>query len=222
MGRHVQGFPTASLKGLIAKESLFRKLGKGGFKVTFANAFTPPFFENRPHWLSTTTVMCETAGVRLRKLEELVQGKSLFMDFTNHFLRDRGYEVPVRLPGEAAEILASLSREYDLCLYEYFLTDIVGHRGDFKDAVDLLRELDHFLWKVVERVDLTNTSVLITSDHGNIEDMRNSLHTANRVPTLLWGDIKKFFSSRQDELSLDQITPLLVQFFLSSRVLPGQ
>jgi bisphosphoglycerate-independent phosphoglycerate mutase (AlkP superfamily) len=160
--------------------------------------------------------MCETAGVRLRKLDELIHGKSLFMDFTNQFLRERGYEVPVRLPGEAAEILASLSQGYDLCLYEYFLTDIVGHRGNYEKAVDLLRALDYFLWKVVQEVDLTSTSVMITSDHGNIEDMTSSQHTANPVPTLLWGNLQEVFSDHLDGLSLDQITPLLTKFFLSS------
>jgi len=209
LGRHLQGFPNASLKDLIATRSLFQKMKEQGFRVTFANAFTPAFFRNRPRWVSATTVMSETSGVPLRDL----QSDSLYMDFTNRFLRDRGFEIPLRTPDDAARILVQLTGTHELCLYEYFLTDFHGHRGTFDSAVNLLTELDRFLLSIVQRLDLSRTSLIITSDHGNIEDMSHSRHTLNPVPTLLWGDIQSVFLPFASSLSLEQITPLIGKFF---------
>ncbi len=209
IGRHLQGFPNFSLKTLIAQESLFQRMRRAGFHITFANAFTPKFFRKRPRWVSVTTVMSETAGVGLRDLSS----PSLFMDFSNRFLRERGLSVPVRTPQIAARILADLTYAHDLCLYEYFLTDLEGHRGSFDSAVRLLSELDLFLVSVVESLDFSRASLVIASDHGNIEDMSHRHHTVNPVPTLLWGDIQEVFLPFASGLRLEQITPLIAEFF---------
>jgi hypothetical protein len=209
IGRHLQGFPGPTLRKIISEHSLFRRLREQGFLVTFANAFTPGFFENRPRWVSTTTVMCETAGIQLRDLKN----QSLFMDFTNRFLRKKGYDVPSRGPATAARILVDLTKRFDLCLYEYFLTDLEGHRGSFESAAELLRELDAFLKSVIDFLDLDRSSLLIASDHGNVEDMSHGQHTLNPVPTMLWGEIQGVFSPFTRGLQLEQITPLISSFF---------
>jgi len=209
MGRHLQGFPGPPLKELIARESLFRKMKDRGHRVTFANAFTPRFFQERPRWVSTTTVMSESAGVPLRDLES----PSLFMDFTNRLLRERGFQVPHRTPVSASKILIDLTKEYDLCLYEYFLTDLEGHRGSLESAIHLLEGLDRFLDSIVNSLDLNNTSLVISSDHGNIEDMSHGRHTCNPVATLLWGGIREVFLPFSAGLRLEQITPLITKFF---------
>lgn len=209
IGYHLQGFPGPALKSLIDQESLFRKMKKHGYRVTFANAFTPAFFEKRPRWVSATTVMSETAGVPLRELGS----KSLFMDFTNRMLLEKGFTVPLRSPKAAADILVDLAETHNLCLYEYFLTDLAGHRGTFDSAVDLLSELDIFLNEVIDSLDLGGTSLVISSDHGNIEDMSHKRHTSNPVPTLLWGGIKDVFLPFSSGLKLEQIAPLIGKFF---------
>lgn len=209
IGCHLQGFPSPALKRLIAQKSLFRKMREHGCRVTFANAFTPRFFKERPRWVSTTTVMSEASGIKLRDLE----GESLFMDFSNRFLLERGFKVPLRTPEAAARILVKLTESHELCLYEYFLTDLEGHRGSFDSAVELLAELDRFLEAVVESLDLSSTSLLIASDHGNVEDMSHGQHTCNHVPTLLWGDIQRVFLPFTSGLKLEQVTPLIEKFF---------
>jgi bisphosphoglycerate-independent phosphoglycerate mutase (AlkP superfamily) len=135
------------------------------------------------------------------------------MDFTNRFLLQRGLEITLRSPETAAEILVDLSASYDLCLYEYFLTDLEGHRGSYETAVDLLTELDRFLEAVVQQLNFDNTSLLIVSDHGNIEDMSHGQHTSNPVPTLLWGSIQQVFAPFSLDLRLEQITPLIGKHF---------
>jgi bisphosphoglycerate-independent phosphoglycerate mutase (AlkP superfamily) len=153
--------------------------------------------------------MTESAGVPLRDLHH----KSLFMDFTNRFLRDRGFEVPVRSPETAAEILVELAAQHDLCLYEYFLTDLEGHRGTLDSATELLHQLDCFLFSIVKSLDLDQASLVVSSDHGNIEDMSHGQHTRNPVPTMLWGQIQEVFHPFESGLRLQEVTPLIIQYF---------
>lgn len=211
-GRHLQGFPNSLLKRLLASGSIFKTAKAAGKQVLFANAYTDRFFDREPRWLSVTTVMCKTSGVPLCRLEDVKRGESLFMDFTNRLLRRKGHDLPLLEPEGAAQVLARLSRQYDLCLYEYFLTDYVGHRGSYEDAVKLLGELDRFIYSLVASLDLTTTSLILTSDHGNVEDMRRASHTANDVPTMVWGGLKHLFDERPLPLSLASIAPLVLQF----------
>lgn len=212
LGRHLQGFPSESLKAVIRDRSIFRRLKERGHSVTFANTYAPQFFARRPRWISVSTVMCETAGVEFRRLENLLADRSLYMDFTNRLLRQRGFEVPLRTPAQAADVLVQLTREFDLCFYEYFLTDLVGHRGHFREAVTLLQELDEFLFHVLDQLDLTRTSLVICSDHGNIEKMDQKPHTTNPVPTLLWGEIERL-APEGNGFALKDIAPLIELFF---------
>ena len=59
-------------------------------------------------------------------------------------------------------------------------------------------------------MDLKETLVLITSDHGNVEDLGIKPHTNNDVPTILVGRGKEEMSARIH--SLEDITPALVSF----------
>ena len=51
--------------------------------------------------------------------------------------------------------------------------------------------------------------VIVTSDHGNIEDLSVKTHTRNRVMTLLWG---RGSESVKDEIrTLEDIAPAVVR-----------
>jgi bisphosphoglycerate-independent phosphoglycerate mutase (AlkP superfamily) len=148
-------------------------------------------------------------------MENLVSSDALFMDFTNRILLDLGFDIPNNSPARAGEILVNLSRDYNLSLYEFFLTDLVGHRGTLEEAVTLLKEVDGFLESVV--ANLNDGSLIITSDHGNIEDMSHGLHTRNPVPTLLWGSIQKAFPSPSETISLVDIAPSIEEHLTRHR-----
>jgi 2,3-bisphosphoglycerate-independent phosphoglycerate mutase len=208
LGKHLSGFPNGLLRRLIERESIVLRLKEEGYSAGFANSYTPTFFQERPRWVSVTTVVSETAGLRLNLLEDVKAGRSLFMDYTNRFLRQRGYDVPERTPPEAARILASYASDFDFCFYEYFLTDWAGHQGDPDQQHQILVDLDTFLAEVVEVLDLSTTSLVVTSDHGNIEEARHRQHTANPVPTLLWGPVRRLSEGRTT-LDLTEIAPLL-------------
>jgi len=72
-------------------------------------------------------------------------------------------------------------------MYEHFLTDLAGHAQDMDRAVEILENLERFLDAVLMALDLSVHTVVLVSDHGNLEDLSTHQHTTNPVPTLVWG-----------------------------------
>jgi hypothetical protein len=187
LGRHVHGFCTRPLAAILDGESLFARVRRGGGKATFANAYTPEFFRGERRFLSVTTVAMKQAGLPFRDLDDLARGEALFHDITNRGLRERGYRVPEVHPKEAGRRLARLACSHDFTMYEHFQTDQAGHARDMDRAVFLIEQLDLLLDGVLETADPDKLLVVMTSDHGNIENLTVRTHTRNPVPTLLWG-----------------------------------
>jgi 2,3-bisphosphoglycerate-independent phosphoglycerate mutase len=207
---HKQGFPNAVLREVLTENSLFLQLKKRGIeKIVFANAYTPQFFQETPRWKSATTVAVEAAGLQFRRISDLLGRKALFHDFTNQTLIDRGFDVPLFSTIEAAEILANLAGENSFVLYEHFITDKIGHDQDFEKAKTHLPKLAEFIRETLSRVDLEKTTFILTSDHGNIEDLSVRNHTLNDVPTIIWGREKEKAANRIKDLS--DITPMILE-----------
>ena len=192
LGYHKQGFPNEAMRDIIREHSVFLQLQRAGVGPnTFANTYTQRFFEERPRWVSATTVAVEAAGLRFNTVEDLRAGRSVFHDFTNRLLAERGESAPERSPEEAADVLARLASAHRFTLYEHFITDRMGHDQNFEGARETLRGLARFVRAVLERVDLARANVMLTSDHGNVEDLSTRNHTLNQVPTLAWGPARE-------------------------------
>jgi hypothetical protein len=210
LGYHKQGFPNEEMRAILRERSLFLQLARAGVAPNvFANAYTPRFFDQRPRWVSATTVAVEAAGMEFRNLEDLRCGRAVFHDFTNRLAVEGGADVPLRTPEEAAAILARLAAEHRFTLYEHFLTDRVGHEQNREAAHEILGNLARFVRAVLACVDLERTTVLLTSDHGNVEDLSLKNHTLNLVPTLVWGAQRDLV--RQRVRTLADITPTVVR-----------
>lgn len=210
IGYHKQGFPNQSLLEIIGEHSIFRQLTQAGVgPITFANTYTGRFFAERPRWISASTAAVEAAGLRFNTMEDLHAGRAVYHDFTNGTLKERGETASLRTPEEAGAILASIAGRHKFTLYEYFITDTIGHAQDMKAARSVLRGLAQYLRALLQQVDLESTTVLLTSDHGNIEDLSVRNHTLNPVPTLIWGRDRDHFASRIR--SLADITPVIVK-----------
>jgi hypothetical protein len=207
-GRHINGFCTPELASILDGRSLFSQVLNLGKKAAFANAYTPPFFEGRMKFRSVTTVAASQAGLPFRSLEDLSRGRALYQDFTNRILRERGYEVPSFTAEEAGKLLAHLAREYDFTLYEYFQTDVAAHTQDMGRCREEIRKIDSLLNSVLGHLDLESTCLVLTSDHGNIEDLSQPGHTTNPVPTLIWGHRKEMIASRIR--LLEDVAPALI------------
>ena len=210
LGYHKQGFPNKVLLEVIREHSLFLKLKQAGVApITFANAYTKRFFEERPRWVSATTAAVEAAGMPFRNIDDLRNGRAVFQDFTNRMLIDRGEDVHLRTANEAAEVLAAIANESRFTLFEYFITDKIGHAQDMEAARTVLQNLAQLIRQLLVRVDLTRTTVILTSDHGNIEDLSSRNHTLNEVPTIVWGARRDRIAGRIK--SLADITPAIVE-----------
>ena len=210
LGYHKQGFPNESMREIIGEHSVFMQLQRAGVGPnTFANAYTPRFFQTRPRWVSATTVAVEAANMRFRSLEDLQRGEAVYQDFTNKLVILAGFDVETRTPEQAAQILAALVAAHRFTLYEYFITDRVGHAQDMEGALEVLTNLARFVRAVVARVDLSETTLLLTSDHGNIEDLSLRNHTRNLVPTLVWG-ARRVEAARRIR-TLADITPAIIE-----------
>ncbi len=212
-GKHRSGFATPAITEILRRESLFVKAIQREKTAAFANAYGREFFDLpakvRARVTSVTTAATQTAGLRFLLAEDILRGRSLYHDFTNVALKKRGYDYPEFTPEFAGKQLAALSQAYDLCLYEYFLSDRIGHFGDLALAIAEAKKLDAFMMAVLEHTDLRSTVVVLCSDHGNMEDMSVITHTLNPVPTVVWGDVSQEMLSPIH--SLTDVTPFIMR-----------
>ena len=210
IGSHKQGVPNPPLLEIIREHSIFLQLRNRGIEsVTFANTYTKRFFERRPRWISATTAAVEAGRLRFNVVDDLLAGRALYHDFTNALLGERGESAPLRTAEEAGRVLAHIVSSHRFTLYEYFITDKIGHAQDHDEARRVLPTLARLIRTMLEHLDLNNTTVILTSDHGNIEDLSVRNHTLNAVPTIIWGREQRRIAARIQ--SLVDITPAIVE-----------
>ncbi len=188
MGRHKEGFPGPTLCRLLQEDNLFMVLRRRGLRVCFADAYfadTPEELAAR-RFKSVTTIMSLTTPETIRFQRDLLAGRAVVHDLTREVLVPKGYTGPLITPDVAADQLLSIAAENDFTLFEFFLTDVAGHSQNRARAEEVLRALDTFLSCVVSGRD-AETLLLITSDHGNIEDLGTRGHTFNPVPLITIG-----------------------------------
>jgi len=144
---------------------------------------------------------------------DLNAGKAISADFTAEGWRERLNlpDTPVLTPDQAGERMALLADSYDLSFFEYWLSDYAGHSQEMQAAENLLTTFDKVLGGLLRNWDDQRGMILITSDHGNMEDLSTRRHTANPVPALLVGEPNmrgEFVSGLTD---LTGITPAILR-----------
>jgi 2,3-bisphosphoglycerate-independent phosphoglycerate mutase len=88
-------------------------------------------------------------------------------------------------------VAAIASDRYDFVIANYANPDMVGHTGMWDAAVRAAEVIDACLAQVVEAVMRAGGALLVTGDHGNIEEMRDeegnpqTKHTTSPVPLVL-------------------------------------
>lgn len=198
VGRHFGPFPHSKIKPLLKKKSLFHSIIEKGKSPHFLNAYPDIFFEKsekRNRW-SCSTLMVRSAGVRLNRLEDVLKGKAVTAEIVQSAWRNQlNLNVPEIEPEEASERVLQGLQTYHLVLYEYYLTDKAGHEQDRKMADKVLKNLDRFIIEILNHIDEKDTLVLC-SDHGNLEDLSVKTHTRNPVPLFVKGNIEPFRSAK--------------------------
>ena len=191
LGTHIPAFPSDRLAVLVEQRSLMRVLRDAGIRVTSANLYSREFFQKREsarrNLFPVSTLTIRASGVPFRYPDDYRAGKAVFADITNELLRSRGWDVPLSTPEEAAGRMARIVEEADFLFFEYFMTDLHGHKRNgeaVRACVDILSRFTRELWL---RIRSPHTGILVVSDHGNAEDMVVGDHTLNLVPTILIG-----------------------------------
>ncbi len=87
--------------------------------------------------------------------------------------------------------------QYDLIICNYANCDMVGHTGKLEAAIKAVETIDGCLEKIVSALTSVGGQMLLTADHGNIEQMTDeqtgqphTAHTMNLVPLLHIGGSK--------------------------------
>jgi hypothetical protein len=213
-GRHKEGRPNRLLKSVLYKHGLIPVLCRAGLKATFANAYTTP---SVPRYLAGEAPMSCTSALAyygegtFRTTEMFNRGEAVYFDLTGRYARRRGDDVALRTPAQAGEALARIALAHDFTLYEYFLTDFAGHRQNLSRAVRYLEDIDAALGAVLQSYDLSRYLFLLTSDHGNVEDLSTRSHTKNQVPLLVAGPGHEAFASRCDDVM--DVAPAIFAYF---------
>lgn len=202
MGKHCEGFPGPSLRKIIEDNNLFLQLKRRGKKVKFADAYlvdSAEELESR-RYKSVTTVMALTTPEVITTVDDLMEDAALMQDLTRETIQDRYPDIRIIPPQRAAEHLFSIARENDFTLYEYFQTDVSGHSLDYARACSVLKMYDRFLSSLVRYTEAAGITLVMTSDHGNIENMTERTHTRNPVPLIVFGPKEEFIRQRVDSL----------------------
>jgi 2,3-bisphosphoglycerate-independent phosphoglycerate mutase len=86
------------------------------------------------------------------------------------------------------------SGKYDVIILNFANADMVGHTGILEAAVKAIEAVDACLGRIVDAVIEQNSMALVTSDHGNSEQLMDyesggvfTAHTTNDVPLILVG-----------------------------------
>ena len=212
MGRHCEGFPGPSLRKKIEEGNLFLSLKQRGKRVCFADAY---LIEDAAElaarrFKSVTTVMALTTPEVIATADDLADDQAVMQDLTRETIQDRYPDIPVISPEDAAAHLFALARVNDFTLYEFFQTDVAGHSMDYARACEVLRLYDRFLAALLRYVEAAGLTLVMTSDHGNIESMDEQGHTRNPVPFVVFGP--KEAEIRAAVKSLVDVTPAILRF----------
>lgn len=175
------------------EQSIFSTLKQKGRSAALLNAYPPRYFhgiDSGKRLYSSIPLAVTNAGYSLFTKDDYYAGNALSADFIGEGWRSfLGFpDAPKYEAREAGHKLASLAANYDFSLFEYWASDYAGHKQDMNEAVRLLESFDAMLGGLLEKWNDDAGLILLTSDHGNMEDLSTRRHTANAVPVLLIGN----------------------------------
>ena len=94
-------------------------------------------------------------------------------------------------------VLKAMDDSYEFIVVNFANGDMVGHTGVFEAAVKAVETVDECLGKIVEKAKQQDYSMVLTADHGNCEEMRDTQgniltnHTVGAVYCFVMDDAVK-------------------------------
>ncbi|HEX7171927.1 MAG TPA: 2,3-bisphosphoglycerate-independent phosphoglycerate mutase [Candidatus Limnocylindria bacterium] len=104
---------------------------------------------------------------------------------------------------------------HDFIVANYANPDMVGHTGDWEAAIRAAEVVDGCLGRLARAALGTGSPLVITADHGNIEEMRDAAgmpqtkHTTSPVPVVLVSETHR--SARLGDGALADVAPTLCE-----------
>lgn len=208
--------PSPQVARFLHQNTLFTSLRDAGKIAALLNAFPPRYFaslESGYRLPGAIAMAVRAAGFPLKTQADLFAGQAISADLTAQGWRGHlGIpDTPLLTLEQAGLRLAHLACQVDFAIFEFWLSDVVGHRQDMPAAVTLLDTFDQMLGSLLAAWNDTDGMILLTSDHGNLEDLSTRRHTTNPVPLLLVGALKNrraFLSRLQEEKPAGSIPDL--------------
>ncbi|THF85235.1 metalloenzyme domain protein [Deinococcus sp. KSM4-11] len=186
MGEHYGPHPGPTLQKLLRERSLPVQLAQAGARIALANHYVPAYFEAQAAGPRRNRVGCfpfsfQAAGAELNPPGVPGVGATLGLNFRTPWEPVQPLDDVTRL-GTA---LAGAAPAYDLITLDLWFSDLLGHEGAAPLRPEVLaagraylRRVDALLTGLLE----AGARVVLSSDHGNLEDLRVKGHTVARVP----------------------------------------
>ncbi|MBU0719709.1 2,3-bisphosphoglycerate-independent phosphoglycerate mutase [bacterium] len=110
-------------------------------------------------------------------------------------------------------VLKAMDDAYDFIVVNFANGDMVGHTGDFEAAKKAVTAVDSELGKIVQKAKEEDYALIITSDHGNCEEMKDeegnvlTNHTVGKV----WCFVMAEGVTKVNTGGLNNIAPTVLQ-----------
>jgi hypothetical protein len=192
IGGHYGPKPNPGIAEILNTHNIFMEVVADGGKTGLLNAYPPGYFqaiESGRRLYSAIPLALTAAGLQLKTFNDLQRGDALSVDFTGEvWSAQPGFPpAPIYSYHEAGALLSKLARQYDLAWFDFWPSDYAGHRRAMDQAVELLESFDSVFGALVNTWDVETDLIVLTSDHGNLEDLSQRKHTRNPVPCILVG-----------------------------------
>ena len=222
IGEHYGPKPNQPVAEILRADNLFKQvLGRGG-SAALLNGYPPRYFQSieSGHRLYSSIPLAVTAaGLDLMSVEDMRASRAMAADFTGAgWAAQPGFpNVPTYTSEQAGHHLALLAGQYDLSWFDFWLSDLIGHRGEMADAVAMLENLDEVLGGLVRVWDDRGDLIVISSDHGNLEDLSRRGHTRNPVPALVIGRREERLAFAANLHDLTSFAPAILRLIFGAQ-----
>lgn len=192
IGEHYGPKPNQAVRDEVAKGTLFDEVLAAGGTAALLTPYPQPYFDainSGKRLYSTVPLATTNAGLALMTADDLRHGRAVSPAFTAREWRTHlGYnDIPELTLHEAGQQIARIAQTYTFSFFEHWPSDRPGHRGSLANARAHLEMIDGAFGGLLEAWGDNNGLLILTSDHGNIEDKSQRQHTTNPVPTILVG-----------------------------------
>jgi hypothetical protein len=218
IGYHYGPKPNPEVAAFLKNGTIFNAMQQRERRSALLNAYPPAYFQavnSGRRLYSAIPQAVVNAGLSLKTANDLQEGNALAADFTAQGWRThlKMPSTPQLTPAAAGARLAELALDYQFSMFEFWLSDYAGHQQDMAQAVQLLESFDLVMGGLVNTWNDERGLILITSDHGNLEDISTRRHTANPVPALVIGEpaARRAFIEGLNDLT--GIAPRILNFF---------